>query len=265
MKKIFLVILAVIGFWSSPCVDGFAIADVPENAQTFISPSLGAKFVLIQAGTFMMGSTKADQYWESDEMPRHEVTISRSFYMQTTEVTQGQWRKVMGSNPSVFADCGDNCPVENVSWNDVQAFIDKLNRMEKTEKYRLPTEAEWEYAARAGTTTMYYAGDKVLDGVRAAWHTINGGGGTHTVGTKIPNAWGLYDVLGNVWEWVKDWKGDYSSDSVTDPKGPSSGSERVYRGGCFDSYTSGVRAANRLSGKPDVRNSSVGFRLVRGL
>ena len=157
-----------------------------------------------------MGSPSGESNRDSDEK-QHRVTLTREYYMQTTEVTQGQWRKVMGSNPSKFTNCGDNCPVEKVSWEDCQQFIQKLNGMEGTRKYRLPTEAEWEYAARAGTTGAY-AGD--LDAM--AWYDDNSGGKTHAVGGKSPNAWGLYDMHGNVYEWCQDWKGNYPSGSVTD-------------------------------------------------
>jgi len=237
-----------------------------------------------------MGSPANEPGRDSDET-QHQVTISKSFYLQTTEVTQGQWKAVMGSNPSYFKNCGDNCPVEQVSWNDVQKFIDKLNESEGTGKYRLPTEAEWEYAARAGTQTALYNGPlkiigdnngPALDAI--AWYGGNSGVnysggydcsgwsgkqysssscGTHPVGGKYPNSWGLYDMIGNVWEWVNDWKGDYSTGHVTDPQGPTSGSSRVNRGGGWGYGAGYCRAANRDGGTPDDRGGGLGFRLAR--
>ena len=232
--------------------------------------SLGMKFVLIPAGTFTMGSPSNESERDNDDT-QHEVTISQPFYMQTTEVKQGQWRKVMGNNPSYFSNCGDDCPVESVSWNDVQEFIRKLNSMEGTDKYRLPTEAQWEYAARAGTTTPFhtgnclstdeanYYGNYPLSGCPKGQYR----GKTIRVGSFSPNAWGLYDMHGNVWEWCQDWYGNYPSNHVTDPEGPSSGSARVIRGGSWLSIASFTRAANRNGNAPDYRNYSTGFRLVR--
>ncbi len=198
----------------------------------YICPILGVKFVLIPAGTFMMGSPEDEEgRWDTGER-LHHVTISKPFYMQITQVTQGQWKKVMGNNPSYFK--GDyNLPVESVSWNDVQEFISELNSMEGVDKYRLPTEAEWEYACRTGSTTAYCFGDDPRRLGEYAWYFDNSGSETRPAGKKKPNAWGLYDMHGNVWERVQDWWGKYPSGSVTDPEGPSSGSDRVRRGGCW--------------------------------
>jgi formylglycine-generating enzyme required for sulfatase activity len=235
-----------------------------KDTRTFTSPTLGATFALISAGTFMMGSPTDETGRVSDEGPQHRVTISRPFYMQVTETTQGQWQKIMGRNPSNFSNCGDNCPVEAVSWNDVQDFIGRLNRQEGTDRYRLPTEAEWEYAARAGTTTRFYTGNGEEDLSRAGWYGDNSGSKTHPVGQKTPNAWGLYDMHGNVSEWVQDWKGDYPAGSVTDPEGPSSGSYRVDRGGSWFYDARYCRSAFRDYRIPDDRgNVLVGFRLIR--
>jgi formylglycine-generating enzyme required for sulfatase activity len=301
MKRVFYVLLVIV-FISSPlCADQSTIAGAGNNAptgddksgkltepaavtdakisslaeektappaediRTFTSPVLDATFALIPSGTFMMGSPGDEKGRDKDESPQHQVTISRPFYIQTTEVTQGQWRKVMGSNPSYFGKCGDNCPVETVSWNDAQDFIKKLNSMENTDKYRLPTEAEWEYAARAGATTRFYSGDSESDLLKTGWYVLNSGSKTHPVAQKPPNAWGLYDVLGNVWEWCQDWKGDYPSGSVTDPKGPSSGTKRVWRGGGWSGYSSGSRTANRFQEEPGKRLFFMGLRLVRTL
>ena len=180
-----------------------------------------------------MGCSPEDSECYNEEKPRHKVKISQAFFMGTTEVTQGQWRAVMGNNPSSFSNCGDNCPVENVSWNDTQEFIQKLCQKEGLIpcKYRLPTEAEWEYSARAGGSTTYYWGNR-MDGAYA-WYDGNSGSKTHEVGTRKPNAWGLYDMTGNVWEWVQDWYdgGYYGKGDAVDPRGASSGSDRVERGG----------------------------------
>jgi formylglycine-generating enzyme required for sulfatase activity len=222
----------------------------------FTSPKLGAKFVLIPAGTFTMGSPESELGRGADET-QHQVKISWSFYLQTTEVTQGQWKRVMGSNPSYFGNC-DNCPVEQVSWNDVQKFISKLNAREGTDKYRLPTEDEWEYAARAGSQSDRY-GD--IDDI--AWYDTNSGNKTHTVGQKLPNAWGLYDMLGNVWEWVEDRYEDYQAGSLTDPVGPSSGVNRVRRGGSWFDSAKSCRMAARLKHPPEYGDLSLGFRLAR--
>lgn len=231
--------------------------EIVAGGKEFVSRVTGAKFVLIPAGTFTMGGSGSDE-------TKHQVTISKPFYMQTTELTQGQWQKVMGSNPSYFKDCGDDCPVEQVSWNDVQDFIGRLNRQEGTDKYRLPTEAEWEYAARSGGKQETYAGtSSESDLGEYAWYDKNSGGKTHPVGQKRPNGLGLYDMSGNVWEWVQDWYGDYPSGSVTDPTGPSSGSSRVIRGGSWLSGASYCRSAVRYDNTPGGRSGSIGFRLVR--
>ena len=211
-------------------------------------------FVPIPAGSFNMGS---DLRWATRfEQPVHRVTISKPFELQTTEVTQAQWKAVMGGNPSDFK--GDDLPVERVSWNDVQEFLRKLNQLESGKGYRLPTEAEWEYACRAGTT-----GDRYGDIDAVAWYDKNSGGGTHTVGKKKPNAWGFYDMLGNVWEWCMDWYDDYPSVDVTDPTGPSSGSGRVDRGGGWYNIAQGCRAAFRSGYDPGSRGNYLGFRLAR--
>ena len=164
----------------------------------------------------------------------------------------------MGSNPSGFPECGLDCPVERVSWEDAQEFIRRLNAMDGATTYRLPTEAEWEYAARAGTTGDRYGN---LDAI--AWCGENSGGRTHPVGGKVPNAWGLHDMLGNVWEWVEDWYGDYPGGTVTDPRGPGSGSYRVLRGGGWHFSASYCRSSRRNNGPPGIRDYGLGFRLLR--
>jgi formylglycine-generating enzyme required for sulfatase activity len=190
------------------------------------------------------------------------VTISKPFYLGKYEVTQEQWEAVMGNNPSEFE--GRSNPVEQVSWNGAQVFIRRLNQREGHNRYRLPTEAEWEYAARAGTTSIYAFGDDTDILGQYAWFDDNSGGKTHPVGQKRSNGWGLYDMHGNVWEWVHDWYSDeYSSGRPSsDPRGPTSGTRRVVRGGSWNSWARSCRSAGRASGTPGYCGVSVGFRLA---
>lgn len=211
------------------------------------------EFVEVPAGNFSMGSSNG----ESDEKPVHNVVISRSFEMGKYEVTQEQWELVMGNNPSYFKGDG-RLPVEKVSWNDTQQFIRVLNRRSRKYTYRLPTEAEWEYACRAGSSGDY-AGN--LDVV--AWYSSNSGSKTHVVGGKQPNAWGLYDMHGNVYEWCSDGYEMYLGGTVTDLSGSNSRLQRVNRGGSWHSPTYDCRAANRGYDSPDSRHDILGFRLVR--
>jgi formylglycine-generating enzyme required for sulfatase activity len=220
--------------------------------------SLGMEFVWISAGEFLMGSTDGDD----DERPVHRVRISRPFYLGKYAVTQGEWEAIMGSNPSRFRD-GPRQPVEQVSWEDAQEFIRKLNAQEKGAQYRLPTEAEWEYAARAGTTTAYCFGDDASQLRAYAWYGDNSDKRTHPVGQLQPNAWGLYDMHGNVWEWVQDWYGAYTAEPAVDPQGPSSGSVRVIRGGGWFDYARNCRSAFRSYADPGYRNDLLGLRLLR--
>jgi formylglycine-generating enzyme required for sulfatase activity len=203
-----------------------------------------------------MGDTFGDGF--SDELPTHQVTVS-DFYIGKYEVTQAEWQTVMGSNPSNFTACGTNCPVEQVSWTDIQTFISTLNTR-SGKNYRLPTEAEWEYAARSGGKSEKYSGSSDVNAV--AWYTTNSGNTTHPVGQKQANGLGLYDMSGNVWEWVSDWFGTYSSTAQTNPTGATTGSSRVIRGGSWYDDASSGRASNRRSGSPDARYSTVGFRLL---
>ena len=228
-----------------------------------LTNSLGMEFVLIPAGTFQMGSPTTEPGRDSDET-LHTVTLSQPFYLSKHEVTQAQWQAIMGSNPSHSSPC-DTCPVEKVTWSEVQAFIEELNWREGVPAYRLPTEAEWEYAARAGTQTVYHSGNVEgrleLYGWCASSRTT-GRMAAHPVGQKRPNGWGLYDMHGNVWEWVQDWYGDYPSGAVTDPQGPSSGFNRVQRGGGWGTVGS-CRAAERERSNPGNRSIYRGFRLAR--
>ena len=221
------------------------------------SPIAGMEFVRVPAGEFLMGSTSEEA--ADYERPLTRVRISRAFELGKHEVTQAEWEAVMGSNPSHFDECGGDCPVERVSWDDVQEFIGKLNAAVREVRYRLPTEAEWEYAARAGTSGDRYGGD--LDAI--AWYEGNNAHRTHPVEQKVPNAFGLHDMLGNVREWVQDRFGLYPGGSVTDPKGPASSSTRVNRGGSWLNDAGYCRVSSRSLLLPGARLSTLGFRLLR--
>ena len=231
-----------------------------ETAQD--DPVAGMEFVRVPAGDFLMGSTSSEAF--ESEQPVTQVRISNAFDLGKYEVTQAQWHLVMGTNPSYFSGCA-SCPVESVSWHDVQEFIGTLNAREGTARYRLPTEAEWEYAARAGTTGDRYSED--LDMI--AWYAKNSGGRTHPVGEKAPTRFGLHDMLGNVWEWVQDWHGAYPGGIVTDYRGPRNGWERLIRGGAWRYDSRRCRSPGRSDGQPGVppgyRGITVGFRLLRNV
>jgi len=220
-----------------------------------VTNSIGMKFVLIPPGRFVMGSDYSEKGREEDETP-HEVVISRPFYLGMTEVTQAQWFKVMGRRAGGFQ--GDDLPVESISWDDAVAFCRKLSALDGR-TYRLPTEAEWEYACRAGSAGRF-SGDAVL--ADQAWTEANSDGRTHPVGTKKPNAWGLYDMHGNVAEWCADWYGPYPDAQVVDPAGPREGKARVVRGGSWASFDRGCRSASRSSVPPSYQTRFVGLRVV---
>ena len=214
--------------------------------------------VWVDGGTFRMGATSeqgSDAY--SDENPVHSVTLS-GYYIGKTEVTQALWKAVMGSNPSRFK--GDNLPVEWVSWNDCQEFIRKLNSL-TGQNFRLPTEAEWEFACRGGNNSRgyKYSGSNYIDNV--AWYWDNSGEKTHPVATKLPNELGIYDMCGNVWEWCSDWYGDYSSGAQTNPKGPYDGSIRVFRGGSWYYIAWNCRSSRHGNGSLGFRYNYLGLRL----
>ena len=243
----------------------------------------GMQWSKIPAGSFTMVSNAGLAH-----EPPHTVGITRAFFLQTTEVTQGQWKALMGTSPSGFSSCGSDCPVEKVSWFDAAAYCNALSKRERLPAcytlsgcsgragdgsykcssavsvgpscrgYRLPTEAEWEYAARAGTTGARYG-----DVGDIAWYLKNSGNKTHRVGTKRANKWGLHDMLGNVWEWTSDWHGEYSSSRGVDPEGPSSSDARVSRGGSWYYVGGGVRAAYRYRYGPSDRHDGLGFRPAR--
>lgn len=229
-----------------------------------------ARFVFIEPGEFEMGSPRGEPGRWYDEI-QHPVKLTKGYEMQATAVTQLQYVLVVGRNPSTFRR-RENCdadnfmvvrglglcaghPVENVSWEDAQAFIAKLNKIQSKYAYRLPTEAEWENAARAGMPSGFLND--------YAWYGVNSGGRTHAVATKKANPYGFYDMNGNVWQWVNDWYGDYPAAGVKDPVGPASGEHRVIRGGSWDNSPEGLRSAGRNFGATSRRGSYLGFRLVR--
>ena len=233
---------------------------------TTLSGNVKMEFVQIPSGRFTRGSPANEEGRDDDEGPQHEVTISKPFNLGKYEVTQAQWKAVMSELPdkcdfgSLTGEfVGDDKPIICVSWDDAQRFIAKLNAQASGGgKYRLPTEAEWEYAARAGEKGLY-AGN--LD--EMGWYDGNAGGKTHPAGQKKANAFGLYDMHGNVWEWCGDWYGPYSSSAATDPRGPTTGSIRANRGGGWSSTAQNARSADRFSNSPGSRGGDLGFRVVR--
>jgi len=238
------------------------------SSYTETASGLNIEMVFVQGGPFTMGCTSeqgSDCY--DDEKSAHSVTVS-NFYIGKYEVTQAQWRAVMGasatlSSPSNFKNC-DECPVEQVSWNDIQEFLKKLNA--KTGKtYRLPTEAEWEYAARGGSKSRGYKYSGSNDLGSVAWYAENSNSKTHPVGQKSPNELGIYDMSGNVWEWCSDWYGSYSSYNQNNPTGANTGSARVFRGGSWDGSARYCPSASRYCSSPGSRRNLIGFRLAGGL
>jgi formylglycine-generating enzyme required for sulfatase activity len=228
--------------------------------------------VWIEPGTFMMGSPEDEVGRDDDEGPQHEVTITQGFYLGRYELTQEQWTSVMGTTPWSGQDYVQeraSNPAAFISWDDIQAFIGVLNETEGSEVYRLPTEAEWEYVCRAGTTTLWSFGDDESVLGEYAWYGVNarnvGEEYAHAVGTKLPNPWGLYDMHGNVHEWCHDWYSDtyYSESPSEDPPGSVTGSSRVFRGGSFYHHVGYARSAGRDHRTPGLRDGSVGARLVR--
>jgi sulfatase modifying factor 1 len=235
----------------------------PPKGESFSIPFVNLDMLWCKPGTFMMGSPAEEKFREDDET-QHKVTLTKGFWLGKYEVTQAQWEKVMGSNPSDSK--GATLPVEMVSWDDAMEFCKKLTQMEKAAghlpegyAYTLPTEAQWEYACRAGTTTAYSFGDTITP--KQANYYEGKIGKTTEVGTYPANPWGFHDMHGNVWEWCLDWYGDYPDGSASDPVGPSDGSDRVYRGGSWYYIGSFMHSADRYRNTPDNRNNSLGFRL----
>ncbi len=243
-------------------------------------------FVWCPPGSFLMGSTSAEQDAAikslpadikpetrkstiaaiENEGPKHKVTFKKGFWMAKTEVTQAQWKQVMGANPSRFNDSGPNAPVETVSWDDCQIFMHKMDRLISGQikgKASLPTEAQWEYACRAGSITAYYFGDDPAKLGDYAWFAANSSMKTHAVAGKLPNAWGLYDMHGNVWEWCRDFFEKYPLKDVTDPRSSLIGQGRVGRGGGWDDFALDLRASYRSFGRPpSFKASPLGVRPV---
>ena len=230
-----------------------------DNISIPVKDGISIDMVRVEAGTFTMGATSEMKDPWDDEKPAHQVTLTNDYYICKYEVTQALWQAVMGNNPSNFK--GDNLPVENVSWKDCQKFLSKLNNT-TGKSFRLPTEAEWEYAARGGKKSRgyQYNGSNNLSDV--AWYDDNSGKKTHAVGTKQPNELGIYDMSGNVWEWCQDRYGKYSSSSQVNPTGANSGSYRVLRGGSWCSSARVCRSSYRYGSTPGNRDGNLGLRLI---
>ena len=250
---------------SSESQSTLQLRDLPK-----ITNSIGMKLVLIPKGTFTMGSPIEEKGRFGHE-EQHEVTISQDYYLGVTEVTQAQYEKMMGKNPSYFqgakvGNANTALPVENVSWDDAVEFCKKLSDLPEEKKagrvYRLPTEAEWEYACRSGSKSAYSFGESSKSLGDYAWFDENSNGQTHPVGQKKPNAWGLYDMLGCVWEWCSDWYDEYPKGAVSDPTGPIKGSVRVRRGGSWRYVAACCRSANRGRYAPSYGVDDLGFRVA---
>ena len=263
MAKKFLVIFVVlvVSLNLAHAVETNTPAGV-SPAPLFKDPTTGIEMVYVKGGCYQMGDIFDDPEGGAEEKPVHEVCVD-DFYLGRYEVTQGQWENIMGSNPSIDRSCGDNCPVDNVSWSDAQAFISRLNNRSGGSIYRLPSEAEWEYAARSRGRSEKYSGGNDVDSV--AWYNENSNNKLHPVGTKAPNGLGIYDMSGSVWEWINDWYGSdyYENSPRNNPTGPGSGIEHVIRGGCRTGEAYNMRTARRNGYTPDTRRPSLGFRLLR--
>jgi formylglycine-generating enzyme len=270
MNRLFGLSMVLAGAFLAGDLSGSAVPDRPspdeKGTSKSFTNSIGMKFVWIPPGTFVMGSPKEEKQRQAKEA-QHKVKLSKGFYLGVHLVTQEQWQAVMGNNPSDFKD-EKNLPVENVSWDDCQEFAKKLRDKDRR-PYRLPTEAEWEYCCRAGTTTPFYFGKTIsTDQANYNGEHIYGNGKrgvyrkkTTPVGSFPANAWGLHDMHGNVWEWCQDWFGDYPQNDVVDPQGPEKGTHRVLRGGSWGNDPLYCRSAYRFRFVPGYRNFLCGFRL----
>jgi formylglycine-generating enzyme required for sulfatase activity len=248
----------------------FFVDQLQAQSPKEITNSIGIKLVLVPKGTFMMGSPESDVNRQKNET-QHEVTISKGYYLGVYEVTQAQYEKVIGKNPSLYQGVivgneNADLPVENVSWHDAVEFCKKLSDLPEEKKagrvYRLPTEAQWEYACRAGSKTAYSFDDEEGLLPEYGWFDRNSSDRTHTVGLLEPNAWGLYDMHGNVWEWCSDWYGEYPKGAVRNPTGPKVGSDRVCRGGSWDFEAANCRSAFRNWNYPSLRLDYYGLRVA---
>jgi formylglycine-generating enzyme required for sulfatase activity len=265
-KYLVLLVVMVLSVNFGCAITGNTKASVSSDL-FFKDPTIGIEMVYVKGGCFQMGNTFPEFKDEfPEELPVHEVCVDNDFYLGKYEVTQGQWKQLMGNNPTNESYCGDNCPVGNVSWNDAKDFISTLNSRSGGNKYRLPTEAEWEYAARGGKVERYSGGN---DMSLVSWNNenslVNSEMRTHPVGTKAPNGFGLYDMSGNVWEWTNDWYGInyYSSSPRNNPTGPVSGDARSVRGGCASGADTNMRVSRRDGYPPDFSKDHLGFRLLR--
>lgn len=254
--KFFIVQICIIYLLlSTGWVSAASAQDSHELPIKWVSPYTGVKFIRIPAGCFRMGTEKGFKF----ESPVHKVCVD-TFYLGEFEVTQEQWDKFMPKNFSKFT--GQSRPVERVSWNDAKSFIKKLNVFENTNKYRLPSEAEWEYAARGGTTTQFYWGEDINNSY--VWYFGTSNYRTQPVGLKKPNPFGLHDILGNVWEWVEDWFANdyYTKSPIQNPTGPTTGRFKVKRGGSQANLVSHIKSHTRYRAQPDKRHHINGFRIA---
>jgi len=231
----------------------------PEKFTLDLGGGVKMEFVKIKAGKFQMGADEAGR------RPVHEVTLTKDFWMQTTETTQAQWKAVTGDDPS--EEKNDTNPVDSVSWDDCTAFFKKANEklkdQLKEQTIGFPTEAQWEYACRAGSTGLFCFGDDAKSIEEYIWHEGNAERKPHPVAEKKPSAWGLYDIHGNVWEWCSDaYKEEYSAKAATDPVGPKAGDGRILRGGSFDNYPGAAESSNRKGNREDYRHKSFGIRPI---
>jgi len=249
------ILLGILLFSASP------LAYSAAKAGTTVENVIGMKLVLLETSVFVMGSPEDESDRRSTETQR-VIQITSPFYLGAHEVTQAQYEKVMGNNPSKTKD--PRLPVDHISWHDAVAFCAALTALDPRFSYRLPTEAEWEYACRAGTRTRYYWGvDANLSQIGDhAFYKENAEGKTHPVGQKKPNAWGLYDMNGNVWEWCQDWMASYDPNELRDPKGPGTGDQKVCRGGCWAYDAARCRSAERNEAPPDSVHVNLGMRVV---
>jgi formylglycine-generating enzyme required for sulfatase activity len=273
-----LLVVPAVGVEPLPTKSPFSRAEAKTHQQAWaehlglpvqVTNSVGTKLSLIPPGQFVMGSPPGEEWHRADEI-QHGVTLTKAFYLGAAEVTQGQWKTLMGENPSFFT--GDDLPVDTVTWEQAVEFCRKLSEKEGIQ-YRLPTEAQWEYACRAGTTTPFHTGNTIntdqanYDGN----HTYaKGKKGIYRETTTqadrfAPNAWGVHDIHGNVWEWCADWYGAYPGAEVSDPVGPVEGQSRIVRGGSWTNFPAVCRSANRGKTVPTNFNFHFGFRVVRVL